>query len=118
MKIQSFPKLLGHLLEKNPFIAASVFGYLNDDYTRQIFKNGPSKIVSMFVSGWKWQSGIKDDPLPSPAVLWIVSVCVWKKPLIVQKTKQKTNSYKICLMEKIKCKIFRPTINSQSSNPS
>ena len=29
----------------------------------------------MFVSGWKWQSGIKDGPLPSHAVLWIVSVC-------------------------------------------
>ena len=28
----------------------------------------------MFVSGWKWYSGIKDGPLPSPAVLWIVSV--------------------------------------------
>ena len=23
----------------------------------------------MFVSGWKWQSGLKNDPLPSPAVL-------------------------------------------------
>ena len=30
--------------------------------------------VSMFVSGWKWQSGIKDGLLPSPAVLQIVSV--------------------------------------------
>ena len=29
----------------------------------------------MFVSGWKWNSGIKDGPLPSLAVLWIVSVC-------------------------------------------
>ena len=31
--------------------------------------------VSMFVSSWKWLSGIKDGALPSPAVLWIVSVC-------------------------------------------
>ena len=30
--------------------------------------------VWMFVSGWKWQSGIKDGSLPSPAVLWIDSV--------------------------------------------
>ena len=25
--------------------------------------------VSMFVSGWKWYSGKKDGPLPSPTVL-------------------------------------------------
>ena len=30
--------------------------------------------VWMFVSERKWQSGIKDDPLPSAAVLWVVSV--------------------------------------------
>ena len=29
----------------------------------------------MLVSGWKWYSGIKDGPLPSPAILSIVSVC-------------------------------------------
>ena len=33
----------------------------------------------MFVSGGKWWSRIKDGPLPSPVVLWIVSV--WKKTL-------------------------------------
>ena len=37
----------------------------------------------MFVSGWKWQSGIKNGPLTSPAVLWVVSVRErkpwWKK---------------------------------------
>ena len=30
--------------------------------------------VSVFVSGWNWYSGIKDGPLPSPVVLWIVSI--------------------------------------------
>ena len=30
--------------------------------------------VWMFVSGWKWSSGIKDGPLPSYAVLWVASV--------------------------------------------
>ena len=25
----------------------------------------------MFVSGWKWYSGIKDGPLPFPVVLWV-----------------------------------------------
>ena len=29
----------------------------------------------MLVSGWKWWSGIKNGPLPSPTVLWIVNVC-------------------------------------------
>ena len=29
----------------------------------------------MLVSGWKWLSGIKDGPLPSPAALRIVSAC-------------------------------------------
>ena len=26
-------------------------------------------------AGGGWSSGIKDGPLPSPAVLWVVSVC-------------------------------------------
>ena len=29
--------------------------------------------VSKLVTGWKWQSGINNGPLPSPTVLWIVS---------------------------------------------
>ena len=36
----------------------------------------------MFVSGRKWKSGINGGPLPSPAILWIVSVCerkYWEK---------------------------------------
>ena len=28
----------------------------------------------MFLSGWKWYSGKKDGALPSPDVLWVVSV--------------------------------------------
>ena len=40
--------------------------------------------------GWKWQSGIKDGPLPSPTVLWVVSVR--KKKTLIEK--KKTSSWK------------------------
>ena len=41
----------------------------------------------MFVSGWKWWSGIKDGPLPSPAVC--ESSASVKKTLIEKKKKKK-----------------------------
>ena len=39
--------------------------------------------------GWKWQNGIKDGPFPSPAVLWVISVC--EKKTLTEKNNIETS---------------------------
>ena len=41
--------------------------------------------VWMFVSRWKWESGIKNGPLPFPAVLWVASV---REKTLIEKNKK------------------------------
>ena len=62
--------------------------------------------VWMFVNEWKWYSGISEGPLPSPAVLWIVTMRerkIWYK-------KKKSKCY-------LTCQIFSCSIYSSLLSP-